>query len=54
MAMSFAIAIPPAIAGTHFSRLVLDLVSEALFRTWSRYVIGAVSTIYLIQGVVLL
>ena len=28
--------------------------SEAQFRNWSRYVIGAVSTIYLIQGVVLL
>jgi len=49
-----AVAIPLAIAGTHLSRLVLDLISEAQFRTWSRYVIGAVSTIYLIQGVVLL
>jgi hypothetical protein len=39
---------------TQISRLVLDLISEAQFRTWSRYVIGAVSTIYLIQGVVLL
>jgi len=29
-----------------------EIVSE--FRTWSRYVIGAVSTVYLIQGVVLL
>ena len=52
--MAVAIAIPLAIAGTHLSRLVLGLISEAQFRTWSRYVIGAVSTIYLIQGVVLL
>jgi hypothetical protein len=48
------VAIPLAVAGTHLSRFVLDLISEAQFRTWSRYVIGAVSTIYLIQGVVLL
>jgi len=31
-----------------------EIVSETQFRTWSRYVIGAVSTVYLIQGVVLL
>ena len=48
------VAIPLAVAGTHLSRFVLDLISEAQFRTWSRYVIGAVSTIYLIQGLVLL
>jgi uncharacterized membrane protein YfcA len=47
-------AIPLAIAGTHLSRFVLESISEAQFRTWSRYVIGAMSTIYLIQGVVLL
>jgi uncharacterized membrane protein YfcA len=47
-------AMPLAVAGTHLSRFVLETISETQFRTWSRYVIGAVSTIYLIQGVVLL
>ncbi|WP_065756881.1 TSUP family transporter [Bradyrhizobium paxllaeri] len=47
-------AIPLAIAGTFLSRFVLESISETQFRTWSRYVIGAVSTVYLIQGVVLL
>ena len=38
----------------YLSRLVLEVISEAQFRIWSRYVIGAVSTVYLIEGVVLL
>jgi uncharacterized protein len=47
-------AIPLAIAGGYLSRFVLETISEKQFRAWSRYVIGAVSTVYLIQGVVLL
>ena len=52
--IAVVVAIPLAVAGTHLSRFVLEIISETQFRTWSRYVIGAVSTIYLIQGVVLL
>jgi uncharacterized membrane protein YfcA len=48
------LAIPLAIAGTHLSRFVLDVMTEAQFRSWSRYVIGTVSTVYLVQGLVLL
>ena len=48
------VAIPLAIAGGYLSRFVLETISEIQFRTWSRYVIGVVSTVYLIQGVVLL
>lgn len=52
--LAVVIAVPLAIVGTHLSRFVLEIISEAQFRSWSRYVIGAVSSIYLIQGVVLL
>ena len=48
------VAIPLAIAGGYLSRFVLETISETRFRLWSRYVIGAVSAVYLIQGVVLL
>jgi uncharacterized membrane protein YfcA len=47
-------AIPLAIAGGYLSRFVLETISETRFRLWSRYVIGAVSAVYLIEGVVLL
>ena len=47
-------AIPLAIAGGYLSRFVLETISEKQFRAWSRCVIGAVSTVYLIQGMVLL
>ncbi|MBT1509751.1 TSUP family transporter [Bradyrhizobium sp. SRL28] len=52
--IAIVVAIPLAVVGTHLSRFVLEVISETQFRAWSRYVIGAVSTIYLIQGVVLL
>ena len=52
--IAVVMAIPLAFAGTYLSRFVLETISETQFRTWSRYVIGAVSSIYLIQGVVLL
>ncbi|MFG3594826.1 TSUP family transporter [Bradyrhizobium sp. RDI18] len=52
--LAVLVAIPLAIAGTHLSRFVLESISETRFSIWSRYVIGAVSAVYLIQGVVLL
>ena len=52
--MAIVVAIPLAMAGTHLSRFVLEIISETQFRIWSRYVISAVSVVYLIQGVVLL
>ena len=50
--LAVLLAVALAIAGTHLSRFVLDMMSDAQFRTWSRYVISAVSTVYLIEGVV--
>ena len=50
--LAILIAIALAVAGTHLSRFVLDMMSDAQFRTWSRYVIGAASTVYLIEGFV--
>ena len=48
------LAIALAICGTQLSRGVLDAISDAQFRTWSRGVIAAVAAVYLIQGVFLL
>jgi uncharacterized membrane protein YfcA len=48
------LAIVLAIVGTQLSRRVLDAISDAQFRSWSRRVIGAVAAVYLVQGVFLL
>ncbi|UPJ46790.1 TSUP family transporter [Bradyrhizobium sp. 200] len=53
-AIAVIVAIPLAITGGYLSQFVIEAISETRFRTWSRYVIGAVSIVYLIQGVVLL
>jgi uncharacterized membrane protein YfcA len=47
------LAITLALVGTQLSRRVLDAISDAQFRSWSRGVIGAVAGVYLVQGVFL-
>jgi uncharacterized protein len=49
-AMVVATAIALALIGTHASRRVLDVMSDAQFRTWSRRLIVAVAAVYLTQG----
>jgi uncharacterized protein len=43
-------AIVLAVIGTQLSRRVLDAISDAQFRVWSRRLIAAIATFYLIQG----
>ena len=43
-------AIALAIVGTQSSRRVLEALSDAQFRKWSRWIIVALSLIYLVQG----
>ena len=43
-------AVALAFTGTHASRGILQLMSDAQFITWSRRIIVAVSTVYLLQG----
>jgi uncharacterized protein len=47
------IAVGSALLGTHASRRVLELVSNAQFQKWSRWLIAAIALIYLWQGGVL-
>ena len=48
--MIFVVAIVLAIVGTQSSRFVLDRLSDAQFKRWSRGIIMALSVIYLGQG----
>jgi uncharacterized protein len=48
--MIFVVAIVLAIVGTQSSRFVLDRLSDAQFRRWSRGIIMALSVVYLAQG----
>lgn len=47
----FVAAIGLAIVGTQTSRRVLDRLSDTQFRRWSRYLIMALSVVYIGQGV---
>jgi uncharacterized membrane protein YfcA len=48
------VAISFAVAGTQLSRSVLDAISDAQFRSWSRGLIVAIASIYFVRGVALL
>jgi uncharacterized protein len=48
------LAIPLAMIGTQLSRQVLEVISDAQFRRWTRGLIAILATIYLIQGLALL
>ena len=51
---AIAVAIALALIGTQLSRHVLDALSDAQFRTWTRRLITVIAAIYLIQGLSLL
>ncbi|WP_315830964.1 hypothetical protein [Bradyrhizobium prioriisuperbiae] len=44
------LAVTLALLGTQLSRHVLDAISDAAFRLWSRRLIAAVATVSLVQG----
>ena len=46
-------AVAVAVVGTQLSRPVLDLISDAQFRSWSRNLIMAIASFYLVYGLVL-
>ena len=48
------LAVSFAVAGTQLSRSVLDAISDAQFRSWSRGLIVTVASIYLVHGIALL
>ena len=51
---AIALCVAMAVLGTTLSRRLLDAMSDAQFRTWSRRIITATGTVYLGQGLVLL
>jgi uncharacterized membrane protein YfcA len=51
--MAVVLAVVLAIAGTQLARRVLDAISEAQFRRWSRVLIATIATVYLAQGIYL-
>ena len=53
-AAEFLIAIVFAVAGTQLSRGVLDAITDAQFRRWSRGLIIAIAASALVQGLYLL
>jgi uncharacterized protein len=48
------LAISLAVVGTQLSRSVLDAISDAQFRSWSRGLIFTIASIYLVHGLALL
>lgn len=52
--LAVALVIPLAVIGTQLSRTVLDAISDAQFRRWTRSLISVVAAVYLVQGVALL
>jgi uncharacterized membrane protein YfcA len=52
--VAILLAIPLAMAGTQLSRQVLEVISDAQFRRWTRGLIAILAAIYLIQGLILL
>jgi uncharacterized protein len=51
--MAALLAIAAALLGTQLSRCLLDAVSDANFRIWTRRLIAAVATACLVQGLIL-
>ena len=48
------LAISLAVVGTQLSRSVLDAISDAQFRSWTRGLIVTIASIYLVHGIALL
>ena len=49
-----ALAVILAICGTQLSRTVLDAISDAQFRRWTRGLIAVIAAVYLVHGLTLL
>ena len=52
--MAVALAMTLALAGTQLSRKVLDAITDAQFRSWTRVLIAIIATFYLAHGTLLL
>ncbi len=52
--LALAIAVVMAMSGTQLSRTVLDAISDAQFRRWTRSLVAAIASFYLAHGVALL
>jgi uncharacterized membrane protein YfcA len=52
--LAVALAIILAVCGTQLSRTVLDAISDAQFRRWTRSLIAVIASFYLVHGAVLL
>ena len=50
----YAVAIGFAMAGTTLSRRVLDALSDVQFKSWTQRIVLGVSSIYVVQGLLLL
>jgi len=50
----FALVIPLSLAGTWLGGLILDRMTDANFRTWTKWIVTATGAVYLWQGVSLL
>lgn len=50
----YAIAVAPALIGTTLAARVLERISDHDFRRWSRWIVYAVSTVYLLRGLKLI
>jgi uncharacterized membrane protein YfcA len=51
--VAMILAVSFAVAGTQLSRSALDAISDAQFRSWSRGLIVAIASIYLVHGIAL-
>jgi len=45
-----ALAIPLSLAGTQAGGLVLDRMSDAVFRRWTRWIVTGIGVFYLVQA----
>jgi uncharacterized membrane protein YfcA len=52
--VALVLAIALAVIGTQLSRSVLDAISDAQFRSWTRGLIVTIASIYLVHGIALL
>lgn len=51
---AFAVIIPLSLLGTWLGGKVLDRMTDANFRTWTKYIVTATGLVYLAQGAMLL
>jgi uncharacterized protein len=51
--VAIILAVALALVGTQLSRRVLDAISDAQFRNWSRRLVAVIAAVYLMQGLFL-